>query len=109
MNDTPSLNILIKMNGNLKVVTDNYKAGHNMVKEIGLDVENAFDFDKTLNANFEFCHCGLCDRPILGHRAEKCSKMNGETYDAALVRIFENKVRNREGFRLIVRKHIQRK
>ena len=34
--------------------------------------------------------------------------MDGETYDAAFVRRFDNKVRNIEGFRVTVKKYIQR-
>ena len=34
--------------------------------------------------------------------------MKGKTYDAALARIFGKKLRNIKGFRLIVKKHIQK-
>ena len=96
------------MNADPKVITDNHKADYNIVKETRHDVESVLDLDRTWNGKFKFCHCGLCDGSILGNRTEKFRNLDSETYDAALVRRFENKVRNIEGFRVIVKKHIQR-
>ena len=48
-------------------------------------------------------------RIILGYRADKYKDLYDVTYDAVLIKIFENKVRNIEGLRVIVKKYIKKK
>ena len=65
----------MKMSVSLKDIIDNYKGDNKIVNKLGLDVENVLDLDRTLNGKFEFLHCGMCGRPLLGHRAGKCRQL----------------------------------
>ena len=78
-----------------------------IVNELGLDVENVLDLDRTLNGKFEFLHCGECGGPLLGHRAEKCRQLNGVRYEDVLGKGFEDRLKAVDGFRKILKKHIE--
>ena len=70
-------------------------------------MKNVLGLDRNLNGKFEFLHCGSCGRPILGHWAEKCRMKEGNRYTNAVIKAMEDRIRTIEGFRQIVKKHIQ--
>ena len=52
--------------------------------------------------------CEECNGPVLGHRAEKCSKDNSG-YEEALVKKYETSMRKTVMIREIIIKHINAK
>ena len=76
----------MKMSVDLKDNIINYKGDNKMVTELGLNVQNVWDLDTTLNGKFEFLHDRTCGRPRLGYRAKKCRQFNGERYGYIVVK-----------------------
>ena len=58
-------------------------------------MENALDFDKTLNRKYKFLHCGKCDGLILGQRADKYRQPNRLGYENIVVKEFEKSLRQK--------------
>ena len=65
------------------------------------------DFDRTWNGKYEFVRCGECNRPMLGHRAEKCRKNSG--YEEAVVKKYEVRLRSTLKIREIVITYMNKK
>ena len=85
-------------------IINNYQVDDKLVEELGLDVENVLDLDRTLNRKFEFVHYGTCGGQLQGHWAQKCKQLNNIRYED-VIKGFEDKHRAIDGFRKIVKKH----
>ena len=71
-------------------------------------LESGINFDFTWNGRDTFIHCGGCNGPMQGHRAEKCRKV-GEGYDEVLVVRFEREMRSCPQMREAINKYIDMK
>ena len=89
----------------LEMIRKNYKNDADIINELSNRAETVLDFDRTWNGKYEFIRCEECNGPILGHRAEKC-RNEGDGYDEALVKKFENSFRRNVKFRDIVIKYM---
>ena len=84
----------------------NFKDDEDIINELANSPEAVIDFDRTWNGRFEFVRCGECNGPMLGHRAEKCRKMN--RYEEALVKIYETTMRSSLSIRETVISYINK-
>ena len=92
----------------LDVIRKAYKSDDDIRNSLTIDPEDAFDFDRTWNGKYVWNYCGLCNRPKLGHREEKCQN-SGEGYSREVVERFEKLVLNIEGVRKEIVKYVEKK
>ena len=96
----------IRMSITLEQMRKDYKDDKDIMNELTNSPEAVINFDRTWNGRFEFVRCGECNGPMLGHRAEKCKKMN--RYEEALVKIYETTMRSSLSIRETVISYINK-
>ena len=60
-----------------EVMGKDYKSDNDIIDELMKTPEEVVDFDRTWNGIYEFVRCRVCNRPMLGHREEKCRHSDG--------------------------------
>ena len=74
----------------LETMRKDYKPDADIINDLIKMPEDDVDFDRTWNRNYSFVRGRECNGPMLGHRVEKCRKLEGG-YDEVVVKRFEKK------------------